>query len=282
MPRLNIESFGVVCGIEADEPLLQQILEDRFTKHYIPGANYVDLEPSIKLIQTNMIKPVALDYPVALFREGLGSRDVVTIAEYLLERARQTKGLYSLSSSSASKNDQSVIFWGGATNLGKTSSMIKLVKDYDLRFVSDEKTILCLLDYSVMGGSESIPIRKEIIGELVDCKLGQFYEPNKIMRSKSLSTLMIQPHLDEGREKPIISILSPHDFYWLFVRELSQAIRGTTRLVDNFRYQLPPLDTEDLSQKRLAEARKFSDKVPCFYFQGSLDQIGEFVNNRLQ
>ncbi len=282
MNSLRIESFGSVCQINADNRLLDEIKVDKFTKHFIPGANFVDSEPNVTLSQRDIEKPVQIEYPTGHFKDGLSSRDIVTVAEYLLERSRQSNGLYALSSSSASKNSKSVIFWGGATNLGKTSSMIKLVDDYGFEFISDEKTIVSLENHRVIGGSESIPVRKRVIGSLVKGELGQFHQPTQRVRGSTNLSLMIQPHIDDGRKEPIVYLLNSDDFYWHLTREVSQPIRGTTRLVDGFNYQLVSIDTEDLSKKRTSSTRVLCRDVPCFYFQGSLDQISEFVNSKLQ
>ena len=279
--NVSFSSKEAILHIESSSNKIDEILSDEFTFHYIPDVKKVssDLKADVELFEDNSIeKPVALGYPISRFREDISARDITTVGEYLLERYRQeNNGYYTLSSACASLDQRAVVFFGGATNLGKTTSMLELVQNYGFEFFSDEKTLLDLENRSIVGGSRSVAIRKKILKERMGSE-NEFYNLNSPCRDKN-AYLFIYPHLDHGLEKPISYQLSELDFYWLLLRELSQEIRGTTRLVKDFSYMLPPLDTDELANKRTKNARQFTAEIPCFYFQGSKTQTAQFVRS---
>lgn len=61
-------------------------------------------------------------------------------------------------------------------------------------------------------------------------------------------------------------------------RKLSLVIRGGNRFVDNFSYQLESIDSKKLTEKRIKYTKKFTTDIPYYYFQGSLEQIINFVD----
>ncbi len=288
LEQITFEAHKLKCKIEAESSLVEAIKNDQFTYHYMMGARLGDeYAPDIRVIQDdNIRKPVVINYPEVRFRTGLSPRDVVVLGEYLLERARQEKGgLYAVSSACASLGDLAVVFYGGATNLGKTSSMLTLIKKCNFDFVSDEKTLLGLSNKVVEGGSISVPTRKKIIRE-------RFFQPDqeelpefvdfRLAEGTKKAGLVVYPHLDHGLKQPIFYKWKPLDFFWLLTRDLSQEIRGGIRLVNNFNYLLPSLDNEELTQSRVGRTRSFCDVVPSYYFQGSLDQVAEYIPRILE
>jgi|GEM_PF-3254212 len=52
-------------------------------------------------------------------------------------------------------------------------------------------------------------------------------------------------------------------------------------MVSDFSYLLPSIDTLELTEKRVKLTKEFCSEVPCYYFQGSLTQIGEYIPERL-
>src|SRR3989344_3115272 len=133
MMETFFDALGFCCRIHGEEHLLRTLLDDPFTYHYMIGAQKTSLrsrEVDVEVIQDDSLPPkdpVDIHYPTARFNGVLSSRDIVVVAEYLLERARQEKrGWYNISSACASKDGKAVTFYGGATNLGKTSSMLTL------------------------------------------------------------------------------------------------------------------------------------------------------------
>ncbi|MFC1682110.1 hypothetical protein ACFL0X_00665 [Nanoarchaeota archaeon] len=280
--EVNFEANGLRCRIEARTNLVDRIREDQFTYHYLIGSQETDhREFDVEVIQDDMIRDIVeIDYPKARFQGHISPRDVVVLGEYLLERARQEKlGFYNLSSACARSKEGAVVFFGGATNLGKTSYMLSLVQKCGFDFVSDEKTLLDLENKQVPGGAVSIPTRKRIIRERFLDGGEESPEYMDLVRNPGPVNvaLMIYPHLDHGLEKPIFYQWKHLDFFWILTRELSNEIRGGIRLVDNFSHLLPSLDTSELTKKRVGLTRDFCSTVPCYYFQGSWDQIAEYT-----
>lgn len=285
MPEITFESYGSYCKIEAPASVLEAIKKDKFTHHYMIGAREVKgVRPNVTLIQDDSANPVRIDYPVARFNSRLSTRDIVVVGEYLLERARQeNSGLYTVSSACAAKEGLAVTFYGGATNLGKTSSMMTLVERCGFHFISDEKTLLNLQNGKVAGGSFSVPTRKKRIRQLFfKGKVVNEYEEFVQVAHPQKAALMVYPHLDHGLKKPIFYKWKPLDFFWLLTRDLSHEIRGGIRLVDNFNFLLPSIDTEELTSLRTARTKEFCNAVSCFYFQGSLDQVAEYIPRFLE
>ena len=288
MGSLTLESYSLRCRIDADDSFLDAIRNDKFTYHYMIRAKLVEngLFDVLVSEDNSVREPVEIEYPNAKFKRNLSSRDVVVIGEYLLERARQEKlGFYTISSACARLNDLAVVFYGGATNLGKTSSTLTLVQRCGFNFVSDEKTLIDLQNIRVGGGSISVPTRKKIIRERFFSEEKEElpeYKELESVEGQFKAGLMIYPHLDDGLSKPIYYKWKPLDAYWLLTRDFSHEIRGGIRLVDNFSHILPSLDNSELSKLRLERTRKFCENVACYYFQGSLDQVAEYVPKLLE
>lgn len=279
MKDLGIESYGIKCKLTAEDGLIKKILEDDFFYHYIPNSKIVkDSNYFLEIIENPELKnaKAIIDYPKASFASGLEHRGIIGMIDYLFERGRQEKhGIYCLNSATASLDNDSVIFWGGATNLGKTSSMLELVKNEGFNFYADERTLLSLTNSSVVGGSRKIATRKDILKEKTGEKK-EFLDYPRAEGEKKIK-LMIYPHLDHGLKEPICYRFPNSDFNWLLLREFGTNIRGAIKYVDNYSYPLPSIDTIELAEKRTNEAREFTSNVPCYYFQGSLEQISAFV-----
>jgi hypothetical protein len=281
--EIKLSSHGIDCIIRGDNYLIAEIKQDKFTQHHIPDLKIEDNLNESKLVLTckkDLSLPVKLNYPQAKFSPNISSRDVVTVAEYMLERKRQEKlGYYTLSSATACKDDKSVTFWGGATHLGKTSSMLALIEHLGYNFFSDEKTLIDFKNKMVVGGSRSIPLRKDIIKKKLNHNINkEGFEEIKTIYEKQIPSMFIYPHLDHGLLEPIFYEFKPLDFFWMLTRELSLVIRGGNRFVDNFSYQLDSIDSKELTEKRIKYTKKFTADIPCYYFQGSLEQIINFID----
>ena len=275
---LYFKSKGSVCKLHGDDKGIEDILKDEFTQHFIPDLRISihRMDYDVKVDGKNINVPTCINYPEASYQVGLPGRDIVSLCEYLLERSRQEKsGIYSLNSSTASKNGCAIIFFAGATNSGKTSSMLELVKNHGFNFYCDEHSLIDLSNKKIVGGSRSIATRKGILKDELSND-SEFYLKDFDYASKNTS-LFIYPHLDHGLKKSIHNQFSPLDFHWLLSKEFGGVIRGIVKFTDNFKYPLPSLDTQELSEERVKRTIKFTQDVPCYYFQGSLKQLAEFV-----
>ncbi|MFA5061310.1 MAG: hypothetical protein WC494_03270 [Candidatus Pacearchaeota archaeon] len=281
---IYLDSKGSVCRLTGTNSVIEEIIEDDFTKHFIPDLRirlkYKD--PAINVIAKEIKVPTMISYPNVTYKPNLPPRDIVSLCEYLLERNRQEKkGYYSLSSATASRNGDSVIFFAGATNSGKTSGMLDLIQNHGFSFYSDEHTLIDLENKKVVGGSRSIATRKEILKKRLS-NVGEFLLKDLDDDYEKKARLFIYPHIDHGLDKPIQYQFSPLDFHWLLSREFGGVIRGVVKFTDHFRYPLPSLDTRKLSKIRAHRTQQFANFVPCYYFQGSLSQMSNFVEEKLK
>lgn len=279
MEELLIKSHGAKCKLKASKGLIDKILNEDFLYHYIPGVEIGSLDEDVDVEfeeNPNLERKAKIDFPKAEFTSGVEYRSIISTVDYLLERVRQERNrIYCLNSATASQNSSAVTFWGGATNLGKTSSMLELVMERGFDFYSDERTLLCLDKKSVVGGSRTVATRKPILKDRTG-EQKEFYNCSPVEGSKNLE-LMIYPHLDHGLKNPIFYQFSPKDFHWLLSREFGVNIRGAIKYIDDYSYPLPSIDTQELAEKRTLETKKFTSEVPCYYFQGSLSQVSSFV-----
>lgn len=281
MEQINIESAGVLGQICGSQETIRKILEDDFTYHYLPEAkiDYSKRKPDIFVEETEDDDSLKMDYPRIIIPCTKDHRGLVSACDYLLERARQEKSkVYSLNSSSVQEDGNSIIFYGGATNLGKTSSALELaVNGFEL--FSDEKTLLDLGNQTLYGGSRSIALRKEILQERVDSSK-EFKEFSGTSCNHPNISMLILPHLDHGLENPITYQLDSMDAFWHLNKEIARRIRGDTKFYGDYKYALQSLDNEDLSNQRIKLVKSLTETVPTHYFQGNLKQLTDFVKER--
>jgi len=281
MKEIVLESHGVRCLVKASRGLVDAISGAEFTRHYIPDLKFElptgDCDVSA-VEDSNLTQKAELRFPLIRFSPGVEFRSVVSAADYLMERVRQEKfGIYCLNSATVSSGDSAVTFWGGATNLGKTSSALELMQR-GFEFYSDERTLLNLRQGSVVGGSRTIAVRKAILREKTKNPSGEFCEHSCAQGDKRIA-LFVYPHIDHGLENPIFYQFEPKDFHWLLSREFGCNIRGAVKFMDDYTHPLPSIDTQELAEKRARETIAFTQSVPCYYFQGSLAQTSSFVGD---
>ena len=280
MEKVNIESAGVVGQISGSSITIKKILNDDFTYHYLPEAKISqERNQEIFVEEVSEDSHLVMTYPKITVPFTNDHRGLVSICDYLLERARQEKlGVYSLNSSSVQENGESIIFYGGATNLGKTSSALELaINGFEL--FSDEKTLLDLENQVLYGGSRSIALRKEVLQKKTDSKR-EFKKFNENSCNNPNIKMLILPHLDHGLKSPISYKLDSMDSFWHLNKELTRRIRGDTKFFGDYKYSIQSLDNEDLSYKRVEFVKALTEVVPTYYFQGNLEQLTHFVKER--
>lgn len=253
---------------------IEKVAQSEFLRRYIPQFEIVDSKQSVNCnlkIRTSAKKKFSLRYPTAeYFVPSYDEKDIVSFAEFLLERARQERGIYCIHSSSAVVKGSGVIFWGGASGMGKTRLTLKLSETKDCSFFSDEKTLIDLRKNIMCGGVStaylSKPHFKNTHGDM------PFLE-----RSHALSNIPIRffvyPSVEEESKNLIVEQWSPEKFDWHLYEELSRKIRGTSRRIFSNTVPLPSLDTQELSEERSRAIKKYIKKVPCYFLKGSESAI---------
>ncbi len=284
MENITFSSAGVTGKIKADQQTLEKIINDKFTAHYLPDFRLleenIETDITIKKDDSQEAKKASLNYPEASLSFSVEHRSYVVTAEYLVERARQEKlRVYTLNSAAAEISNRGIIFYGAASNLGKSTFALALAESGFNHF-SDEKTLIELESGKMFSGSRSIPLRKEIWSQRF--KSEKEYKPINLTNINLFPVveMMILPHYDNGLARPIINDLDPLDLFWGLCGAMSGRIRGTTRFIDNFSYQLPSLDTEALTQQRVRLVKKFTTNTKGYYFQGNSNQLTNFVKER--
>jgi hypothetical protein len=280
MASIYLESLGVIGKIESTDEEINQISKDNFTFHYIPNVQIINcLKSNITVLKDPSLNIPKIKFPYARIPQNYSLRETVSVAEYLMEGYRQRfLGDYSISSSSVYKNGKGVLFFGGATNLGKSTFALDLTKS-GFNLFSDEKTVIHLEEAIMRGGSKSVSVRKKILKEKLKCE-DEFknFEYNKEIYP-SLDKIIL-PHIDHGLDVPIIYEFDKIDLFWHLTNEFSRRIRGNTRLVNNFSFLLPSIETDSMAEERLILTKKLVNKVKGYYFQGDSSQIVEFLNKR--
>jgi|TARA_Y100000310_G_C20600120_1_gene772571 hypothetical protein len=280
MDHIVLNSAKVIGRISASPEKIVLISRDPFTFHYLPELKIDYHEsPDVFVEEREQVKPVILEYPHAYISPTPDHRGLVSTCDYLLERARQEKwGTYLLNSSSVQMDGRAVVFFGGATNLGKTTSALELASR-NFEFFSDEKTLLHLDEAKLCGGSRSMPLRKKVLMDRIGSKR-EFAPLEENSCTDPMLAMMILPHMDHGLVKPIHYQFEKADAFWHLNKEFARRIRGDTKFVGNFMYPLQSLDTEELSSKRVVAIRKLVERVPVYYFQGNSSQLVDFVGER--
>ncbi len=279
MKKIKLESVGVVGEIRANPYKIEKILSDYFTFHYIPDCRLTKKEADIIVIDAPSLENICkIEYPIVRLRPEADERSFVVVTEYLMERKRQEDlGICSISSSAVYGNKGAILFIGGETNLGKTTSALELISEGSFLLYSDEKTLVNLMNANLEGGSRNLSLRKEIIKKRFR-GYGEFVKIPFTPSDKPPIKTIILPHLERSSGKPIIQKFDPLDLFWILTKEFCRRIRGNTKFINYYEYLLPSLDTEELSQKRIRLTKEFVKRVAGYYFQGSPNQLVEFIN----
>jgi hypothetical protein len=284
MESIYLSSVGVTAKITANRKTLDSILSDDFTRHYIPDVSFDGKDADVHVTAISGQDRISkIDNSTIYLKDGLDGRSFVVSTEYLLEKARQEKyGVCTLNSSSVQKNGNGVIFYGAASNLGKSTFALDL-KSIGFNHYSDEKTLIDLERMKLVGGSRSIPLRKKFLRDrLMESNKDGFHKIDSNSDNEPNVSMFILPHYDNGLKEPKIDKLEDLDLFWGLSGEFSRRIRGTSRYINKFSHQLPSIDTEDLTDWRVNALKELAKKSKGYYFQGNSQQLIEFVNNEIK
>lgn len=281
---LNIKTLDYIVRFRDHPETIEKLKSDEFLFHHFPECELTeDSNPDLTVNRDYQgdenlrLREDGFDYKEA------HHRDIVSVAEYILEIRRQVDhGWYKIASSTASDGENAVTFFGGATNLGKTTSALEVSKYHGFNLYSDEKTIFDLYNQNVISGCKSIHTHKDIIKQRVGAETdSDFYNNEHKDNGLRKSKLLIYPHIDHGLEEPIFYKFKSLDLFWLFSKEINGISKAVNKYFNNFKENVPSLDYHSLAQKRTDDAWKFAEKTPCYYFQGSKEQIAGFVKEYL-
>jgi len=272
MPQFStaVKSISAVIIIKSDyHDDIKKIRLSNFLKSYIPNASIEKLTAKADCVLTIKRGQPRIDllYPLATYYcRSFDEKDVISLAEYLLERARQKSNLYCLHGSTCLIDGQAVIFWGGASGLGKTSLCQKLSEEFGAEWLADEKIVIDLKNEKIVGGIK--------VAYLKNSK----HQPLKYQSEPKKSVpiaFFVQPLLMPDSCRELIFDKWPMEkFRWHLFEEANRKIRATSRLFFNGTEPVLSLDTLPLARQRIKLIKKFTKKHYCYYARGNYSNIG--------
>lgn len=261
-----------------DETFGEKVLSNSFIGKYIPNLKIADQCSSFEAEISFQNKDTFFEfnsYPQVLVgSKQLSDRDAISLIELVLERARQEKGIYCIHSATVIYKGKSVIFWGGASGMGKTR-LARTFVDKGAQFYSDEKTLIDLNSNEIVGG---IPF--------------QYLEKTYWKKTQNLNNAE-DPYLSvdtTGLESvhPIGCFIygfgldnaatstdkwSPEKFEWHLYEELGRKIRAISRRVVDGGVSVPSIDSQKNGDQRIKLVKELTKNIDCYSIQGTPDTV---------
>ena len=238
-----------------------------FLRRYIPNviiserASGEDCELVIKKGKDR----IDVQYPRAIYySDKFNEKDVISLAEYLLERARQESGLYCIHGSACMVEGRTVVFWGGASGMGKTTLCDKLQK-YGAVWFADEKIIIDSSNNQICGWINTAYLKN---------KKNNFRQISAVDRQSIPIAFFIYPLLtDDSCSKLIFDKWPSEKFQWHLFEEFNRKIRATSRLFFSSREPVLPIDTLALARKRVAVVKNIVKQSENYFARGNSENI---------
>ncbi len=273
MNSFYIKSSRAIVKITADNNEIKKIFKDDFLYAYIPSVeiifdhHYRKINAIINISKTNKNK-IDFRFPVIdFYYKTFNSKDIISLIEYVLERARQEMGIICIHGSGAIVNNKAVICWGPATGMGKTSLAIGFSQNGN-EFYSDEKILIDLKKSMVVGRIKYQYLSNDFWKR--EHGYEKYYQPKNLSKDDNfLIRLFIYGIVSESEY--ILDVWDSTKFFWHIYEESCRKIRGTSRLFFNSRYSPPSLDTEELAKKRIIWLVKFTKTIPSVYYRGNIE-----------
>src|SRR5258708_10284748 len=160
---ISSKGFGIKILPEgvSDEILLKDVKNNPLLYKFIPNLNLdsdkYDLVLKIKnQEEKRFIFSLKESLIAGKYGQDFNSNDVIVLVEYLLERLRQEKGIYTLHSSSVYKDNIGLVLLGNLTGLGKTSTVLFLKEKFGFEIYSDEKCLINSNNNSLTGQTQKV------------------------------------------------------------------------------------------------------------------------------
>lgn len=256
--------------IFSDSQWADDFRDSEFLKRYVPAYEFAAVLGALDCVlrvKKSMRHHFSIAYPEALYSASrYNEKDIVSFAEYLLERARQEKEDYCMHSSSAVVRGQGIILWGGATGMGKTRIALTLGAESGNYFYSDEKTLVDLKKNIMKGGVAVAYLSKPYFKKVGLAK--QFLSFDARHEQIPIQCL-IYAHVEEASRGAIVERWTPEKFNWHLYEELARKIRGVSRRLFNNTISVPSLDTQQLADRRSQLVARYVQKTHCYFIKGN-------------
>jgi hypothetical protein len=278
---------GYVCiKVQSDSvDLNQKLLKDEFLWKYIPGLKLgksnLKHDVEIKLISEKRLCCYK-NYPnITIGCKDLSIKDIISLIEFVFERARQDVGVYCIHSSSVIYENEAYVFWGGATGMGKTILADTFIKN-GAKFYSDEKTLIDLNRLEVVGGIPFQYLEKnyknglKMYNSSISKDGYKSIDDTGVINKNFKIRYFIYGYGIEG-SKLIVDKWSPIKFEWHLYEELGRKIRAISRRVGKNQQPVPSIDSEKCAIKRVNMVNKTANEVMCIFIQGSPNDVINFI-----
>ena len=280
MYEAYLQSASAKIKLILEKSVFDSIVQDEFFYSYIPSVKIIDhcenFDATI-FIENRLKNNIEINYPNITYQYNtLNTKDLISLIEYVFERARQDRGIVCIHGAGAIVNNKAVICWGPATGMGKTSLAVELSK-LDNMFYSDEKILIDLKNKKVVGR-----INKQYVSnDYWKNKLGNtsYFEPKNLAPDKEYDiSLFVYPLICDQKEY-LIDRWNSNKFAWHLYEETSRKIRGTSRVLFDNTFPVMPLDSFALSITRLNLVKNFTKNMNAVYYKGNLNYISNAIKN---
>lgn len=280
MNKLYLKSATAIIKINTTESIIKNIIDSEFLYSYIPSVEILEdveketVDANIYVEESNENK-IEIDYPnihMTCIKHNVN--DIISLSEYVLERARQEKGIICIHGAGAVIDDKLIACWGTATGIGKTTLAIELSKDGNY-FYSDEKILIDLKNKKAVGR-----IKKQYISnDFWKSKFGDsmYHEHDNITKEDKYDIkLFIQPVIC-NQEEFVLDKWKSEKFMWHLYEESCRKIRGTSRVFFDNTYPVMSLDCDKLAKNRLELLREFTKEITSIYYKGNTQNAKEEI-----
>jgi hypothetical protein len=287
-----IKSGNICIKISAKEEVINAITSSLFLFQYIPDVQILDccknIKAELKVVDDRLynLKINNDKYFLKMPDPIIRYKDVITIAEYILEKLREKEGIYCLHGSAVSWRDKGVWLWGPISGLGKTSVAIGLCQNYGFRLIGDEK-ILINNKGEFVGGVRYINYNKKSLEKSISQNLNDKTdkELSKLIKLENrkikLSLIVLPISLHLANFIDIEKWESGKSAFHLY-EELSRKIRGVSRRIIDFTTPIESFDNNNLSLVRSLLANKMARDIPSYVIKGNPTKIQEEIKKILK
>ncbi|MFA5828416.1 MAG: hypothetical protein WC841_03630 [Candidatus Shapirobacteria bacterium] len=275
-----VYSGGVTLKIVFDNgDLRERVLGNSFIQKYIPGLKILTGEAAdaaIHFVDKDIFFQFDSYPKIIIGARDLSEKDIISLVELALERARQERCVYCIHSAAAVFKNRVVVFWGGASGMGKTRLAQELTKQGG-DFYSDEKTLIDLNTMEAMGGIAFQFLDKAYWREKrTSINSDSYYKVECNFATPLPLGLFVYGFAIDGAIESAEK-WTAEKFEWHLYEELGRKIRAISRRVKNGSVSVPSLDTQKNADRRIQYVRRLTTNIPCYSIQGSDESIIKYI-----
>ncbi|NCS98885.1 hypothetical protein GW764_01725 [Candidatus Parcubacteria bacterium] len=284
MNRIFLNNYNYICEILIeDNTFFDEVKESEFWKVYCPDISISDsdskLESDIQVLVGDKFSEMFFDIrsKIEIPIIELSVEDLITVIDYIYEPQRNINGVYTINSSSVvNKDNQGVIFFGGATGMGKTSLARYFDSKKYFNIFSDDKTLLNLRKLKILNGSSYLYVNKSNLKKEFKSNINSHKKFNNNTEIQADLALFVYGYLQKSfKEKEVW----PDDkFCWHLYESLTKRIRGVSRRIIGGKIPLPSIDSKYLSEQRIKDINYLCSNTKCLFIKSSYRYAYKNIN----